>query len=81
MQALGIGCQGLVVKHPYLCSRESGGDKSPPSLWQALRSEVLRNNEGVADQCPPRDASMPLAMLAAETRGLITDKSGRVRLN
>lgn len=81
MQALGIGRQGLVVKHLYLCSRESGGDKSPPSHWQALRSEVIRNNEGVAYRCPPRDASMPLAMLAAKTRGLITHKSSRVRLN
>lgn len=81
MQALGVGCQGLVVKYPYLCSRESWGEKTPPSLWQALGSEVIRNNEGVADPRPPRDTSVPLAMPAAKTRGLVTDKSGRVRLN
>ena len=69
------------MKHPYLCSRESGGEKTSPSLWQALGSEVIRNNEGVADPRPPRDTSVPLAMLAVKTQGLITDKSGRVRLN
>lgn len=68
----GSGCETSV----FMFERKWG--ESPPSLWQALGSEVIEDNEGVADPASSRDISVPLAMLAAKTPGLVTDKSGRV---